>query len=124
MGRDPEELFAEVTRDIGASVYEHIDPPATAEEKEVLHSLSPDDVATSMVAGDPIEEILTIAPGNAAPIGGVKVVTAHGWFAARASRTRAIYQLYAESFRGRSHLRRIQEEAQALLGRAVSGVMG
>jgi len=103
-------------------VYERIDAPATADEKSVLLSLSPDDVGASELAGDRIEAVLTIAPGNGAPIGGVKVVTAHGWFAARPSGREAVYKLYAESFRGRDHLRRIQHDAQTLLGSALAGV--
>jgi phosphoglucomutase len=75
------------------------------------------------VAGDPIEALLTTAPGNGAPIGGLKVVTAHGWFAARPSGTEDVYKLYAESFRGIEHLRRIQEEARGLISRALAGVL-
>jgi phosphoglucomutase len=123
-GRDPSELYAELTRELGAPVYERIDAPATAEEKAVLLDLSPGDVSASELAGDPIEALLTTAPGNGAPIGGLKVVTAHGWFAARPSGTEDVYKLYAESFRGGDHLRRIQEEAQAIISRALAGVMG
>jgi phosphoglucomutase len=123
-GRDPSELYAELTRELGAPVYERIDAHATAEEKAVLLDLSPGDVSASELAGDPIEALLTTAPGNGAPIGGLKVVTAHGWFAARPSGTEDVYKLYAESFRGGDHLRRIQEEAQAIISRALAGVMG
>jgi len=122
-GRDPSELYAELSRELGAPVYERIDAPATAEEKAVLLGLSPSDVRASDLAGHPIEALLTRAPGNGAPIGGLKVVTAHGWFAARPSGTEEVYKLYAESFRGPDHLRRVQEEAQAIIKRALAGAM-
>jgi phosphoglucomutase len=112
----------EVIRD--ARLNERIDAHATAEEKAVLLDLSPGVVSASELAGDPIEALLTAAPGNGAPIGGLKIVTAHGWFAARPSGTEDVYKLYAESFRGSDHLRRIQEEAQAIISRALAGVMG
>ncbi len=121
--RDPSELFADLTSEIGASWYARIDAPATPEENAMLGSLSPADVRASELAGDPIETLLTIAPGNGESIGGLKVVTAQGWFAARPSGTEAVYKLYAESFRGSAHLRRIQEEAQALIGRALAGAV-
>jgi len=116
-GRDPSELYHDLTSELGESVYERIDAPATAEQKAVLVSLSPKDFKASELAGDPIEAILTAAPGNGESLGGLKVVTAQGWFAARPSGTEDVYKLYAESFRGRDHLQRIQEEAQALLSR-------
>jgi phosphoglucomutase len=122
-GRDPSELYAELTRELGAPVYERIDAPATAEEKAALLDLSPGDISASELAGHPIQTMLTTPPGNGAPIGGLKVVTAHGWFAARPSGTEDVYKLYAESFRGSDHLRRIQEEAQAIISRALAGVM-
>ena len=121
--RDPSELFADLTSEIGASWYARIDAPATAEEKAMLLSLAPADVRASELAGDPIETLLTVAPGNGEAIGGLKVVTAQGWFAARPSGTESVYKLYAESFRGPAHLCRIQEEAQALIGRALAGAM-
>ena len=117
-GRDPAELYNDLTRELGAPVYERIDAPATAEQKAVLLKLSPKDVKASELAGEPIQAMLTTAPGNGAAIGGLKVVTAQGWFAARPSGTEEVYKLYAESFRGSKHLWRIQEEAQALLTRA------
>jgi phosphoglucomutase len=123
-GRDPSELYDDLTRELGAPVYERIDAPATAQQKAVLLKLSPDDVKASELAGDPIEAMLTNAPGNGAAIGGLKVITANGWFAARPSGTEEVYKLYAESFRGRDHLKRIQEEAQALLARAMAGLTG
>jgi phosphoglucomutase len=121
-GRDPAELYGDLTRELGTPAYERIDAPATDEQKKVLLTLSPDDVRATELAGDPIEKILTTAPGNGAPIGGLKVVTAQGWFAARPSGTEQVYKLYAESFRGPDHLRRIQQEAQALLDRVLAGV--
>ena len=114
--RDPSELYDELTRELGAPVYERIDAPATAAQKAALLRLSPSDVKASELGGDPIQALITNAPGNGAPIGGLKVVTAEGWFAARPSGTEEVYKLYAESFRGRDHLRRIQEEARALVG--------
>jgi phosphoglucomutase len=123
-GRDPSELYYDLTREIGAPVYERIDAPATAEQKAILLKLSPGNVEASELAGDPIQAMLTTAPGNGAAIGGLKAVTAHGWFAARPSGTEEVYKLYAESFRNSQHLRRIQEEAQALLTRAMAGVAG
>jgi len=120
-GRDPSELYAELTRELGAPVYERIDAPATAEEKAVLLDLSPGDVSASELASHPIEALLTTAPGNGAPIGGLKVVTSQGWFAARPSGTENVYKLYAESFVGSDHLRCIQEEAQAIVSRALTG---
>jgi phosphoglucomutase len=121
-GRDPSELYHNLTRELGAPVYERIDAPATVEQKAVLLKLSPEDVKASELAGDPIEAMLTTAPGNGAAIGGLKVVTAHGWFAARPSGTEEVYKLYAESFRGAEHLKRVQEEAQALISRAMAGI--
>jgi phosphoglucomutase len=123
-GRDPSELYAELTSKLGASVYERMDAPATAEEKAVLLDLSPADVSASELAGDPIEAVLTRAPGNGASIGGLKVITAQGWFAVRPSGTEDVYKLYAESFRGSDHLQRIQEEAQAITSTALAGIMG
>jgi phosphoglucomutase len=120
-GRDPSELYAELTRELSAPVYARVDAPATAEEKTALLHLSPEDVSASELAGHPIEAVLTTAPGNGAPIGGLKVVTAQGWFAVRPSGTEDVYKLYAESFRGSDHLRRIQEEAQAIISTALAG---
>jgi phosphoglucomutase len=123
-GRDPSDLYAELTRELGAPVYERVDAPATAEEKAALLHLSPEDVSASELAGHPIEAVLTTSPGNGAPIGGLKAVTAQGWFAVRPSGTEDVYKLYAESFRGSDHLRRIQEEAQAIITTALAGVIG
>jgi len=119
LGRNPGEVYRELTRDLGEPVYERIDAPATREQKAVLARLSPGQVPASSLAGEPITGLLTDAPGNGAPIGGLKVVTATGWFAARPSGTEDVYKLYAESFRDVAHLRRIQEEAQAIIAAAL-----
>jgi phosphoglucomutase len=116
-GRDPGELYTDITREFGAPVYERIDAPATARQKAILAKLSPDQVTAKELAGEPITASLTTAPGNNAPIGGLKVVAPSGWFAARPSGTEEVYKIYAESFRGNEHLRRIQEEARALIDR-------
>ncbi len=123
-GRDPSELYDDLTREFGAPSYERIDAPATAAQKAVLLKLSAEDVKATELAGDPIRAKLTTAPGNGAAIGGLKVVTEYGWFAARPSGTEEVYKLYAESFRGSEHLRRIQQEAQALLASTMAGVVG
>ena len=120
VGRDPGEIYHELTREMGDPVYERIDAPATTEQKAILEKLSPDDVETSELAGEKIGTILTTAPGDGNALGGVKVVTEDGWFAARPSGTEEIYKIYAESFRGKEHLGRIQEEAQAIVSRALA----
>jgi len=119
-GRDPGELYRELTKELGEPVYERIDAAATPAQKTTLSKLSPDQVQGTELAGDTIVAKLTVAPGNGASIGGLKVVTEQGWFAARPSGTEDVYKLYAESFRGKDHLRRIQDEAQALIGKALS----
>ena len=118
-GRDPGELYRELTSELGEPVYERIDAAATPEQKGILAKLSPDQVQGTELAGDRIIAKLTTAPGNDAAIGGLKVVTDQGWFAARPSGTEDVYKLYAESFRGKDHLKRIQEEALALIARAL-----
>jgi phosphoglucomutase len=120
MGRDPGEIYLELTREAGEPVYERVDAPATPEQKEMLARLSPQQVRLTDLAGEKIQTILTHAPGNGAPIGGVKVITKSGWFAARPSGTENIYKIYAESFRGADHLRRILEEAQTIVGDALA----
>ena len=110
----PSELYADLTRELGAPAYARVDAPVTADEKAALLAFSPADVGASELAGQPTEAVLTKAPGNNAPIGGLKVVTAQGWFAVRPSGTEDVYKLYAESFRGIDHLQRIQKEAQAI----------
>ena len=118
-GHDPGELYRELTHQLGEPVYERIDAPATPEQKVILSKLSPDQVQATELAGEVIVAKLTTAPGNGAAIGGLKVVTEQGWFAARPSGTEDVYKLYAESFRGKDHLRKIQDEAQALIGKAL-----
>ena len=117
-GRDPGELYRDLTREFGEPAYQRIDAPATPEQKAILGRLSPRQVAASELAGEKITDLLTTAPGNGAPIGGLKVITRNGWFAARPSGTEEVYKLYTESFTGREHLARIQEEAQALIQKA------
>lgn len=114
-GRDPGELYQRLTGEFGSPVYERIDAPATREQKAVLARLSPEQVPASEFAGENIEAMLTAAPGNGQAIGGLKVVTQNGWFAARPSGTEEVYKIYAESFIGIDHLRRIQDEARALI---------
>ena len=114
-GKDPGELYAELARELGEPVYERIDAPASPEQKARLKALSPEQVTAQKLAGDPITQMLTTAPGNGASIGGLKVATEYGWFAARPSGTEDVYKLYAESFRDEDHLRRIQREAQDLV---------
>jgi phosphoglucomutase len=121
MGRDPGEIYRELTREFGEPVYDRVEAPATPEQKAILERLSPQQVQIKNLAGENIQTILTRAPGNGAPIGGVKVVTESGWFAARPSGTEDIYKVYAESFRGVDHLRRILEEAQAIVNEALAG---
>jgi len=117
-GHDPGELYRELTRQFGDPAYERIDAPATAEQKTVLESLAPEQVNATELAGVKIAAMLTTAPGDGSPIGGLKVVTANGWFAARPSGTEEVYKLYAESFLGEDHLRRIQQEAQKIIAQA------
>jgi phosphoglucomutase len=117
-GRDPGERYRELTREFGDPVYERIDAPATPEQKAVLQKFSPQQIQVSELAGENILAMLTAAPGNGSPIGGLKVSTANGWFAARPSGTEAVYKIYAESFRGEDHLRQIQAEAQTFIAEA------
>ena len=123
-GRDPGETYAALTREFGEPAYDRIDAPATPDEKARLAKLSADEVRLADLAGEKIQAILTRAPGNDAPIGGVKVVAVSGWFAARPSGTENIYKIYAESFKGEGHLRRILEEAQAVVDAALKGGRG
>jgi len=115
MGRDPGEIYRELTRQFGEPLYDRVEAPATTEQKEMLDKLSPQQVRSTDLAGEKIQAILTCAPGNGAPIGGLKVVAESGWFAARPSGTENIYKIYAESFRGEDHLSRILEEAQTIV---------
>jgi len=116
-GKDPGQLYSELTSQFGDPVYERIDAPANPQQKAILAKLSPSDVKETQIAGDKIEAMLTTAPGNRAPIGGLKVVTSRGWFAARPSGTEDVYKIYAESFAGAEHLKRLQIEAQELIAR-------
>lgn len=118
-GRDPGELYQAIVREHGAPLYERTDAPADREQKARLAKLTPADVRTSTLAGERIEAVLTNAPGDGNAIGGVKVITPNGWFAARPSGTEAVYKLYAESFLGPEHLKRIQAEAQTLVDAAL-----
>ena len=120
-GRDPGELYGALEEEFGAPVYARIDAPASREQKPKIAKLGPKDIHLKALAGEPILAILTEAPGNHAAIGGLKVSTENGWFAARPSGTEDIYKIYAESFKGAEHLRRIQEEAEAMISRALSG---
>jgi phosphoglucomutase len=120
-GKSPSQLYDGLTERYGAPAYARVDTPATREQKALLGKLSPEQVPASELAGEKISAALTTAPGNGAPIGGLKVVTESGWFAARPSGTEDIYKLYAESFRGAEHLAAIQEEARAIIAQAIGG---
>jgi phosphoglucomutase len=119
-GKDPGEIYASLTHEFGNPVYDRFEAPATQEFKATLKKLSPDQVKTADLAGERIQEIITVAHGNGAPIGGLKVIAKNGWFAARPSGTEAIYKIYAESFLGNEHLQRILEEAQSIIRAAAS----
>lgn len=118
-GNDPSQIYNQFTKEFGSPVYDRIDAPATPEQKSALAKLSPSQVKSTELAGDKIDLMLTEAPGNGAALGGLKVVSKNGWFAARPSGTENIYKIYAESFLGESHLRSIQEEAKVIVGKAV-----
>jgi phosphoglucomutase len=118
--RDPGEIYRGLTRDLGDPVYERIEAPATPEQKAALERLCPEEIRVHEVAGEKVEQILTTAPGDNNPIGGLKVVAKDGWFAARPSGTEEIYKIYAESFLGKHHLRRIQAEAQSIVAGALA----
>jgi phosphoglucomutase len=120
-GKDPGQLYGDLTARYGSPVYQRIDAACSREDKAKLAKLSPSQVSAKDLAGDPITAILTEAPGNHAAIGGLKVTTANGWFAARPSGTEDVYKIYAESFQGEDHLRRIQDEARALVTAALAG---
>jgi phosphoglucomutase len=120
MSRDPGEIYRDLVREFGEPLYHRVEAPATPAQKEMLGRLSPKQVRSTDLAGEKIRAILTNAPGNDAPIGGLKVIAENGWFAARPSGTEDIYKIYAESFRDADHLRRITEEAQAIVTAAVT----
>ncbi len=120
-GKDPGERYQALTAKYGSPVYQRIDAAATKEQKAKLAKLSPSQVTTKELAGEPITAVLTNAPGNGAAIGGLKVATVNGWFAARPSGTEDVYKIYAESFQGEDHLKQIQQEAKALVDTALKG---
>ena len=121
LGRDPGKLYDELASAFGRPVYDRIDAPATAEQKSALARLSPEDIRLTDLAGERITAVLTTAPGNGAPISGIKVVARSGWFAARPSGTESIYKIYAESFAGEGHLQRIIGEAREVVDAALGG---
>jgi phosphoglucomutase len=123
-GRDPGEIYRTLASRAGDPVYARVDAPATAEEKRALASLSAADLRTEALAGEPIVEVLTTAPGDRQPIGGIKVIAGHGWFAARPSGTEDVYKIYAESFLGSVHLAAIQEEARTIVAAALAARLG
>ncbi|MEC4674504.1 MAG: phosphoglucomutase, alpha-D-glucose phosphate-specific, partial [Nitrospirota bacterium] len=118
-GKDPSQLYLDLTNELGVPVYERIDAVATPEQKAILKQLSPQQIQASELAGEKIQATLTAAPGNSCAIGGLKVITENGWFAARPSGTEDVYKIYAESFKGENHLRQIQEEAQTLISKVL-----
>jgi phosphoglucomutase len=118
-GRDPGQLYQDLTKELGQPVADRVEAPVTPEGKAALKKLSGEQVKTKELAGEPIKAILTTAPGNHAAIGGLKVSTENGWFAARPSGTENIYKIYAESFIGTDHLKRIVAEAQTIVDAAI-----
>jgi phosphoglucomutase len=118
-GSSPGELYARLTDRFGEPSYARIDAPADRQQKAVLAELSPEQVSATELAGEAITAKLTAAPGNGAAIGGLKVTTTNGWFAARPSGTEDVYKIYAESFSGQEHLRQIQEEAQQIVAAVI-----
>jgi phosphoglucomutase len=120
-GRSPSELYADLAAEHGSPAYARVDAPASREEKARLAALSPDDVTADTLAGEPITQVLTAAPGNGEAIGGLKVVTENAWFAARPSGTEDVYKIYAESFKGEAHLRQVQEQAREVVAGALGG---
>jgi len=120
LGKDPGEVYRALTRDLGDPVYARIDAPASPEQKAALERLSPSDIRVTELAGQKVEHILTRAPGDGKPIGGIKVIAKNGWFAVRPSGTEEIYKIYAESFLGQDHLQRIQQEAQTIVSETLA----
>ncbi len=118
-GQTPSEHYRDLTAPLGDPAYARIDAPATRAQKAILGRLSADQVDVAELAGEPVLDRLTTAPGNGEPLGGLKVITRSGWFAARPSGTEDVYKLYAESFLGADHLARIQQEAQHILDRVL-----
>ena len=120
--RDPGELYRELTQQFGAPAFLRIDAPASREQKAMLAALTPQQISTAELAGEPIQNVLVAAPGNNAPIGGVKVMTEHAWFAARPSGTENLYKIYGESFLGDAHLKQVVEQAQRIVDQALTNV--
>jgi phosphoglucomutase len=120
MGRDPGEIYRELTREFSEPIYDRVEASVTPEQKEALEKLSPEQVRFTDLAGEKIQTLIIHAPSNGAPIGGIKVITESGWFAARPSGTEDIYKIYAESLRGADHLFRILDEAQTIVSDAVA----
>ena len=119
-GRDPGALYEQMTKELGKPVSDRVEAPADAQQKKRLSALSPDAIRTKEIAGEPITEVTAKAPGNGAAIGGIRVSSKSGWFAARPSGTEDIYKIYAESFEGEAHLKRLLDEAQALVDKAIA----
>ena len=120
MGRDPGEIYRELAHEYGEPIYDRVEASANSEQKKMLAQLAPEQILSVALAGEKIRTILTHAPGNNASIGGLKIITENGWFAARPSGTEDIYKIYAESFKGKDHLRCILEEAQAIVNKALT----
>jgi phosphoglucomutase len=123
-GRDPSQLFNELTAELGVPFYERIDVVATSKQKTLLKAVGPEQLDIKELAGEPVRAVRTKAPGNDQSFGGIKVETDSGWFAARPSGTEDVYKIYAESFRGEDHLKKIQSEAQAAIARVFDGIHG
>jgi len=120
-GSDPATLYDKMTQELGKPVSDRVEAPADAQQKKRLSALAPSAITTTEIAGEPITEIIARAPGNGAAIGGIRVSSKSGWFAARPSGTEDIYKIYAESFDGGAHLKRLLDEAQALVDKAIAG---
>jgi phosphoglucomutase len=123
IGRDAGELYDDLTQQFGNPLYNRIEAAATDEQKKMLANLKPEAITSKELAGEKILNVITRAPGNNAPIGGLKVITENGWFAARPSGTENIYKIYAESFHGDGHLQHILDEAQVIVNKALAGVV-
>ena len=120
IGKDPGADYADLTREMGAPVADRVEAAATPEQKQRLARLTPAEVRSDQLGGEEIQQVLDRAPGNQAPIGGIKVIASSGWFAARPSGTESIYKIYAESFKGSDHLQGILEEAQGIVDAALA----
>ena len=120
-GRDPGQLFGELTAELGVPFYERIDAPANSQQKNVLKRLTGEKLGMKELGGEPVRAALSVAPGNNQPFGGIKVIADNGWFAARPSGTEDVYKIYAESFRSAAHLKQIQGDAQSAIAQAFKG---